>query len=148
MVFEFFSKKCWFQTKKFLQLNKNYKKNFVFGLVFDFHQVKLGSALQKTYPRDLTISSFLGRLAVFLADFSLFLKRLSRKRFRSDRTNSGKSSFQTIQTIQQSYSDSRPRSDHTIQTLAVFLSDCPARKWCPDLTMQTLDGFMIRLSRP
>ena len=52
--------------QKCLQLNNNYQ-NFVFGVVFDIHQLKLGSALQKTFPVGLTISSFFGGVAVVSA---------------------------------------------------------------------------------
>ena len=39
--------------------------SIVFGVAFDIHQVKLGSALQKTVPLGLAISSFFEELAVF-----------------------------------------------------------------------------------
>ena len=37
------------------------------GVIFDIHEVKLGSALQKTIPGGSTISSFFGGVAVFSA---------------------------------------------------------------------------------
>ena len=39
-------------------------QNFVFGVVFDIHQAKMGNLFQKRAPRGATISSFFGGLAV------------------------------------------------------------------------------------
>ena len=65
-VYEFFGIKILLLGKSCLQPNNNYQ-NFVVGVVFDIHQVKWGSTLQKTVPGGLTISSLIGGIAVFSA---------------------------------------------------------------------------------
>ena len=96
---------------------------------------EIESALQKIVPNGLTISFFIGDRPLFRLEL-LVLIRLSRpwKGFWSDRTDSGKSSIQTILTITQNYPDPSPSSNQTLQTLGGLWSDCPDRRqWCQTL---------------
>ena len=123
------------KQKKWPQLNIIYQ-NFVFGVVFDIHWLKLGCALQKTIPRGWTISSFFGGLDVFSAGA-----------LGSDQTSHTLESFlirpyrlwkELCSDSPQNYPDPRPRSDQTVQIpCRIWMrswSDYPDRtQWCQTL---------------